>query len=153
MPFLFRRIRENLCIFLGMGLIYFFAYHKIAKLPESSETVFVSCAGFLLVAMLIYGGFLRSYLLSFEDLVIYVKTNLTAYGVNLVVFCLIFALNAFSGGDVIYSVLLAPYDVLTAFGASKIVSVVFVHIVVLIITVALPCFIREQETSGYSEKF
>lgn len=152
MPFLFKRIRENLYVFLGMGLIYFFAYHKIANTPKSAETVFVSCAGFLLAAMIVYICFLRSYLLCLDDLEIYVKTNLTAYAVFAAVFYVLFGFSAVLGGDGLYSVFFAPYDVLTVFGASRLASTFFVHITFFVVTLVLPCVIRKQENDRYLER-
>ena len=149
MPFLLKRIRENLTIFFVMGIAYFVAYNIIAKFPDNAETVFVSCAGFVAVAMIVYCRFLRSYLLSIDDVVVYAKTNMAAYGIYVAVFYLLFAFDALLGGGRIYSVLFMPYDVITVFGANRFVSTIFVHILFFVLTLILPYFVRKQEYERY----
>lgn len=145
MPFLFKRIRENLFIFFVMGILYFSAYHFIAKMPETGDALFVSCAGFLAVAAIVYAWFLRTYLINLDNIEFYIKTNMSAYLAYMAVFYLLFLANYLAPGDMIYSFLFAPYDALAALGMNRFLSTAAVHAAFIFITFITPYFVRKQE--------
>lgn len=144
MPFLFKRIRENSFLFFLVGIIYYVVYHKLANAPNTGETILVSCMGFLAVGAIFYCIYLKSYLMSFEAINIYMKTNLLAYLGYVLIFYVIYALDALVGGG-IYELLFAPYDMLIVFGLGRLMSTVVVHILFMAVTFLLPYFVRRHD--------
>lgn len=147
MPFLFRRIRENVFLFIAMGLLYFFIYRKV-QMPDNAIALPISLGGFLVIALFAYEYFLYSYLLNIGNANIYLVTNLVAYAVYMVFFYVIyFAGYSASLFQAVYDTLFKPYDLFVFAGLSRGLSSLLVHIVYMGAVVITPFFVKDNSVN------
>lgn len=145
MPFFWRRLRENLVLFFGMGLLYTIIYH-FATIPDATYAVTISYAGALILAFFAHLYFLHSYLLNVGDLKSYMLVNVAAYLVYVVIYYVIYLINECVGGwfRTVYWIFLMPYDVFVIWGAKTWLSAAIVHIIYLISVALMPFTLRES---------
>lgn len=132
MPFLFKRVRETLALFLVMGLIYSLIYKNIA-FTVNPYAFPISCGGFLVLALFAFVYLLYLYLDNINDLSSYLFTNYAAYIIYMAVFYVLFSLAAFDipFARSIYLFFFNPYNVFCYWGISAFISSFLVHIIYL----------------------
>lgn len=145
MPFLFRRIRENIFLFIAMGLLYFFIYRNV-QMPDNAIALPISYGGFLIFAMFIHEYFLYSYLLNIGNPNVYLLTNLVAYAVYVVFFYIIYFLGTYLVPAIgtFYNIIFKFYDLFVFTGISRGFSSFLVHIVYIISIIITPFFIKDN---------
>ena len=145
MPFLGRRIKENLFVYLLMGLLYSIIYKNVS-MPDTVQALHISYGGALVVAMFLYVYCMYTYLMNVGDLPCFIRVNIVAYAVYVVVFYALYAAAALLGGVFleIYRIFFQPFSVFGFLGLSSLVSSVIVHILNLAVIFVVPFFIRDN---------
>ena len=152
MPFLFRRIRENLYLFTAIGLIYFLIYKNV-HMPDNAIALPIACGGFLAVAMFLYEYFLYLYLINIGNPNIYLVTNLAAYAVYMILFYIIYFLSIYHVPTLgnIYQILFKLYSLFEFTGISTGLSALAVHGIFLAAVIVTPFFVKDNSSTPLDE--
>lgn len=145
MPFLGRRIRENLVLFLLMGALYFVIYHRVS-MPDTQYALYISYGGTLAIEMLLYIWCMYIYLLNVGELKVYIRANLISYGVYAVIFYIVYMLSELLGGvfGTVYSIFFLPFGVGGCIGLNTLLSSSIVHVLFIAVIFAVPLLVHER---------
>lgn len=138
MPLLFTRLREQ---FFSEIIISFISVLIIQAgfIPETVSCIVPVMAICLIINTIYNIRCLTDYLLYVDDLIIYLKTNLTV----LLIFTLTSGIMALADFEPLYTYLFFPYKIGMFLGSSKAYSVFSVNAISLIITLIIP-FTKEK---------